>query len=308
MKIIFMGTPEFSVNILESLINEKSFDVSLVVTKKDSIGKKGKIIESPVALLAHKYGISVLKLESFKDEQEKIKNLKPDLIVTAAYGKILPEYILNIPKYGCINVHASLLPKYRGSNPIAYALKNGDKKTGVTIMYMDKGMDTGDIIEEKEIEIDDTDNLTILTNKLSNLGSNMIAGVIKKIETGENKRIKQDDGKATYTKMTEREDEHLNFNDTSHNVFNKVRSLSDNPACYVNYNCEPLKIYDGYILDKKSSKTPGTIEEVLKNGIGVSTKDNIYVITSLKPFGKKKMDARSYINGLRENIVGGHYE
>ena len=308
MKIIFMGTPEFSVKILAPLINEKDFDIELVVTKKDGTNKRGKIVESPVALLAHKYNLNVLKLESFKEEKEKIENLKPDLIVTAAYGKILPEYILSIPKYGCINVHASLLPKYRGSNPICEAIRNGDKKTGVTIMYMDKGMDTGDIIEKKEIEIEESDNLTTLTNKLSILGSSMICDVIRKIEAGTNKRAKQDNSLATYTKMITKEDEHLDFDDTSKNIFNKVRSLADDPASYVMFNDNQIKIYSGYILKENASCMPGTIVKLLKNGIAVKTKDFLYVITKLKPSGKKEMDARSYINGLKENIIGESYE
>lgn len=308
MKIIFMGTPEFSVKILAPLINEKDFDIELVVTKKDGTNKRGKIVESPVALLARKYNLNVLKLESFKEEKEKIENLKPDLIVTAAYGKILPEYILSIPKYGCINVHASLLPKYRGSNPICEAIRNGDKKTGVTIMYMDKGMDTGDIIEKKEIEIEESDNLTTLTNKLSILGSSMICDVIRKIEAGTNKRAKQDNSLATYTKMITKEDEHLDFDDTSKNIFNKVRSLADDPASYVMFNDNQIKIYSGYILKENASCMPGTIVKLLKNGIAVKTKDFLYVITKLKPSGKKEMDARSYINGLKENIIGESYE
>ncbi len=308
MKIIFMGTPEFSVKILAPLINEKDFDIELVVTKKDGTNKRGKIVESPVALLAHKYNLNVLKLESFKEEKEKIENLKPDLIVTAAYGKILPEYILSIPKYGCINVHASLLPKYRGSNPICEAIRNGDKKTGVTIMYMDKGMDTGDIIEKKEIEIEETDNLTTLTNKLSILGSSMICDVIRKIEAGTNERVMQDNSLATYTKMITKEDEHLDFDDTSKNIFNKVRSLADDPASYVMFNDNQIKIYSGYILKENASCMPGTIVKLLKNGIAVKTKDFLYVITKLKPSGKKEMDARSYINGLKENIIGESYE
>lgn len=308
MKIIFMGTPEFSVKILAPLINEKDFDIELVVTKKDGTNKRGKIVESPVALLAHKYNLNVLKLESFKEEKEKIENLKPDLIVTAAYGKILPEYILSIPKYGCINVHASLLPKYRGSNPICEAIRNGDKKTGVTIMYMDKGMDTGDIIEKKEIEIEESDNLTTLTNKLSILGSSMIYDVIRKIEAGTNERVMQDNSLATYTKMITKEDEHLDFDDTSKNIFNKVRSLADDPASYVMFNDNQIKIYSGYILKENASCMPGTIVKLLKNGIAVKTKDFLYVITKLKPSGKKEMDARSYINGLKENIIGESYE
>jgi len=308
MKIIFMGTPEFSVKILAPLINEKDFDIELVVTKKDGTNKRGKIVESPVALLARKYNLNVLKLESFKEEKEKIENLKPDLIVTAAYGKILPEYILSIPKYGCINVHASLLPKYRGSNPICEAIRNGDKKTGVTIMYMDKGMDTGDIIEKKEIEIEESDNLTTLTNKLSILGSSMICDVIRKIEAGTNERVMQDNSLATYTKMITKEDEHLDFDDTSKNIFNKVRSLADDPASYVMFNDNQIKIYSGYILKENASCMPGTIVKLLKNGIAVKTKDFLYVITKLKPSGKKEMDARSYINGLKENIIGESYE
>ena len=175
-------------------------------------------------------------------------------------------------------------------------------------MYMDKGMDTGDIIEKKEIEIEESDNLTTLTNKLSILGSSMICDVIRKIEAGTNERVMQDNSLATYTKMITKEDEHLDFDDTSKNIFNKVRSLADDPASYVMFNDNQIKIYSGYILKENASCMPGTIVKLLKNGIAVKTKDFLYVITKLKPSGKKEMDARSYINGLKENIIGESYE
>ncbi len=309
IKVLFMGTPYFSTKILESLINSQEIEVVGVVTKKDSEqGRKRILTESPVALLAKENNLKVFKIEKFKDEVENLKALNADLIVTAAYGKILPESILSIPKYASINVHASLLPKYRGASPIEASIKNGDKETGITIMYMDKGMDTGNIIKEEKVIIEETDNLTSLTKKLAELGSNMIVDNIKEIVNNKNESIKQNDEEATYTHVITREDEHLDFNNNAEVVFNKVRSLADEPGAYVKLNNEIVKIYEGYVLKEESNKKVGTIIKLLKDGIAVKTKDYLYVITKLKPQGKKVMDAKSYINGLKEDIVGDIYE
>lgn len=309
MRIVFMGTPEFSVTVLGSLYKEKDYEIVGVVSQPDKkVGRKQILTPSPVSYFALSNNLPLLRLERIKSEYEKVLELKPDIIITCAYGQIIPEEILNYPKYGCINVHASLLPKYRGGSPIEYALLNGDKLTGITIMYMDKLMDNGDIITQAELEILDSDNLETLTNKLSILGRDLLLKTLPSIFNGTNKRIKQDESKVVYAYNLKREEEHLEFNKSCFEVFNKVRALSPKVGAFVYLNKDIVKIYAGYKSQDKSSKAPGTIEKIYKDGIGVSTKDNIYVITELQVAGKKKMNAKSYLAGIHDSLVGEVYE
>lgn len=309
VRIVFMGTPEFSVPILESLINHQDYEVVLVVSQPDKkVGRKQELAPSPVSLCAEKNNIPIEKPEKIKKEYQKVLDAKPDIVITCAYGQIIPEEILNDPKYGCINVHASLLPKFRGGAPIQRAIITGEKVTGITIMYMDKLMDSGDIITQKEIPINQEDNLEILTNKLSQLGKDLLLETLPNIIKGTNKRIKQDQNKVTYAYNITPSDEHLNFDKSCKEVFNQVRGLSPTPGCFVKLNDKKIKIYDGYQTTEKSSQETGIITKLYKEGIGVSTKDYIYVITDIKPEGKKRMKAKDYLNGCKDNLVGEKYE
>lgn len=309
IRVVFMGTPEFSVPVLESLINHEEYEVVLVISQPDKrVGRKQKLTPSPVSICAKNNNISISKPEKIKEEYHEVLEAKPDIVITCAYGQIIPEEILNYPKYGCINVHASLLPKFRGGAPIQKAIITGEEKTGITIMYMDKLMDSGDIIEQEEIPIEKEDNLETLTNKLSILGKNLLIKTLPSIIKETNKRIKQDPSKVTFAYNITPSDEHLDFNKNCIEVFNQVRGLSPNPASFVKLNDKAIKIYDGYQTSEISNQEAGTITKLYKDGIGVSTKDYIYVITEIKPEGKKRMKAKDYLNGCKDNLVGEKYE
>lgn len=301
-KVIFMGTPDFAVPILETLI--KNVSVISVVSKPDAyVGRKKILTPSPIKRVALANNIPVLTPVKIKSITEDIKNLKPDLIVTCAYGNIVPKEILDIPRLGCINVHASLLPKYRGGAPIHHAIINGEAKTGITIMYMDEGMDTGDIIESKSVPILNTDNVEIMHEKLSTLGAKLLEEVLPSIINKTNKRIPQDNTLATYARVIKREDEHLDFNKTAQEIFNKVRGLNSHPLAYALIDNEEYKIIDGFI-GETTKEEPSKIVKITKNEIGVSCQDKIYYITKLKPFGKKIMSTKDYLNGInKDNLL-----
>ena len=297
-KVIFMGTPDFAVPILDVLI--KNTEVVLVVTKPDAfVGRKKVLTKSPIKVKAEAHNVPVFTPLNIKNDYEEIKKYNPDLIVTCAYGQIVPESVLNIPKLGCINVHASLLPKYRGGAPIHHAIINGETKTGITIMYMDKGMDTGDIIKMAEIPINEDDNVASMHEKLSKLGADLLTAVLPSIINKTNKRIKQDDNLATYAPIIKREMEHIDFNKTAQEVNNKVRGLNSWPLANMILNDEEVKVIEGFIGGKSNSK-PSTICDITKDAIGIMCADKIYYITKLKPFGKKIMTTRDYLNGIKK--------
>lgn len=295
-RVIFMGTPDFSVPVLEKLI--ENTNVVLVVTKKDAyVGRKKVLTESPVAICAHEHNIEVYKPNKLKEDYEYILNKKPDIIITCAYGSIVPKVVLDYPSYGCINVHASLLPKYRGASPIVASILNGEKETGITIMYMDEGIDTGNIIMSRSIEIEDNDNSLSLSNKLSLLGANLLIDTLPKIFEGENFDIPQDNEEATYVGMLKREDEHIDFNNSVENIKNQVRAFSPEPYAFINIDDTEYKISEVEIKKCDVSKI-GIIVEVNKDSFGITAKDGIVYIKRIKPSGKKEMSVRDFFNGF----------
>lgn len=304
--VIFMGTPLFSVPILENLI--KNTNVIGVVTAPDAyVGRKKILTPSPIKELAIKEGIDVFCPTKLKDDYKFIIDKNPDIIITCAYGQIVPEEVLNLPKYGCINIHASLLPKYRGASPIHHAIMNGDEKTGITLMYMAKSLDTGDIIRQDEIKIDTSDNLETLSNKLSNLGSRTIIEELPLIFEGKSNRIKQDDSKSSYVSLIRREEEHLTFNDTSKNIYNKIRAFSPSP--YVNFilDDKEYKIVEAVPIEidvKDAFVKPGIIIAETKNSFIVRTKDEGIMILKIKPIGKNIMNVSDFKNGYHDSLVG----
>ena len=226
-----MGTPEFSVPVLEMLIN--NYNVVGVVTQPDRlVGRKRILTPSPIKQLALQHDIPVATLEKVRLQYQEVLDFNPDIIVTCAYGQIIPNEILNYPKFGCINVHASLLPEYRGGAPIQRAIMNGEVKTGITIMYMNEGMDTGDIIDKEELIIGNDDNFDKVSENLSNIGASLLKDVLPNIIKGKVKRIIQDNNKATYAPIIKREDEKLDFNKTSFELHNQIRALSTVPGAY----------------------------------------------------------------------------
>lgn len=298
IKVIFMGTPEFAVPILERLI--KNTEVVLVVSQPDAcVGRKKVLTASPIKLKAQEFNIPVFQPEKIKIDYDELKKYNADLIVTCAYGQILPVEVLKIPRLGCINVHASLLPKYRGGAPIHHAIINGEKETGVTIMYMDKTMDSGDIIKQKSLSITDKDNVETLHDKLSTLGAMLLEETLPSIVNGTNERIKQDEEKVTFAPIIKREDEHLDFHKRAIDVFNQVRGLNSWPLANILLNDEEIKVVEGYIGEETRIE-PSKIVDIKKDAIGVSCSDKIYYITKLKPSGKKIMLTKDYLNGVKK--------
>lgn len=295
-RVVFMGTPDFSVPVLEKLI--ENTNVVLVVTKKDAyVGRKKVLTESPIAICAHEHNIEVYKPNKLKEDYEYILNKKPDIIITCAYGSIVPKVVLDYPSYGCINVHASLLPKYRGASPIVASILNGEKETGITIMYMDEGIDTGNIIMSRSIEIEDNDNSLSLSNKLSLLGANLLIDTLPKIFEGENFDIPQDNEEATYVGMLKREDEHIDFNNSVENIKNQVRAFAPEPYAFINIDNVEYKISEVEIKKCDVSEI-GVIVEVNKDSFGITAKDGIVYIKRIKPSGKKEMSVKDFFNGF----------
>ena len=305
MKIVFMGTPDFAVPVLEGLI--ENYEVVLVVSQPDKkVGRHQVLTNTPIKEVALKNNIEVFQPIKIKDEYKKIIDIKPDLIVTCAYGQIIPKELLDCPRLGCINVHASLLPKLRGGAPIHKAIIDGYDKTGITIMYMDVKMDNGDIISQREIEILDSYNLEDLHDKLSVIGKELLLDTMPSIINGSNERLAQDESLVTYAYNIKREEEHIDFNNTSREIFNLIRGLCPVPGANAILDDKEVKIYASIIgTNKYANKVCGEICSISKDGISVCTGDGEIIITEIKPFGKKKMDAYSYVNGIgKDNLIG----
>lgn len=300
INIVYMGSPEFSVKPLEELI--KLANVKLVITKPDAkVGRGNKIQSSPVKNLALKHNVKVLEPFKLMDVYDEIKHINPDLIITCAYGNLVPKEILEIPGKGNINIHASLLPKYRGADPITFSLLNGDDKTGITLMYMDEGMDTGDIISYHYLDVARDDNYMTLYTKLSELAASSIKEKLIDIYEGNIKRSKQDNNEATYTRKITRDDEYINFYDISENIHNKVRALY--PNAYIHIFDKEIKILKTH-YELKEETSPNKISEITKNSFGIETLDGIIYLDTIKPESKKEMDIKSYINGInKENLL-----
>ncbi len=295
LKVVFMGTPEFAIPVLNKLI--ELTNVVLVVTKTDAyVGRKKILTPSPIKVIATKNNIPVFTPNKLKEEYQTILDYKPDLIVTCAYGKILNKEILDYPKYGCLNIHASILPKYRGSSPMQYAILNGDKKTGVTLMYMDEGMDTGDIIDILECDINDDDNLENIHDKLSLLGAKILENNLDNIINNKIKRIKQNNDLATYAPKIEREMEDLSFNDNVIHVYNKIRAFSPYPLTKTIIFNEEVKIVKAHYELCKSEINKLYIN---KDSLGIGCIDGIIYIDIIKPVGKNNMNIKDYLNGKK---------
>lgn len=305
LQIVFMGTPEFAVPVLEGLI--ENYKVKAIVTQPDKVsGRDGKIVYSSIKQVGINHTILVLQPNKIKEEYQEIINLKPDIIITCAYGQIIPKELLECPRLGCINVHASLLPKLRGGAPIHKAIIDGYSKTGVTIMYMNERMDAGDIIASREIEILPTDTSSILHDKLKIMGRDLLLETLPKIINGTNDRIKQDESQVTYAFTLKREDEKINFSKTKREVVNLVRGLNAYPGAYCLFEGKILKVYGCYASENYKDGFPGQITGIYKDGFGVKVSNGEVIITSVKPEGKGIMDAKSFINGLKnkDEIIG----
>ena len=297
-----MGTPLFSVEVLDKLI--KNYNVVGVVTQPDKkIGRGGKIGITPIKQLALNNGILVLQPQKIRDEYQEIINLEPDIIITCAYGQIIPKELLDYPKYGCINVHASLLPKLRGGAPIQRAIMNGYDKTGITIMYMDVSMDSGDMIESREIDIPFDMNYKNLHDKLSKLGSELLIEVLPRIISGDINPIKQNEDEVTYGFNISKEDEKINFSNSKINIYNQIRALDGFSGAYCYLQGRRLKVWSSIITDNHySNLLDGEITKIYKKGIGVKVSDGEIILIEVQPEGKKRMNALSFANGV--DLIG----
>lgn len=309
MRIVFMGTPDFAVPILEGLIS--SYDVLLVVSQPDKkVGRHQVLTPTPVKKCALDHNISVFQPEHIRSYYQKIIDCKPDIIITCAYGQMIPTELLELPRFGCINVHASLLPKLRGGAPIHKSIINGDSKTGITIMYMEEAMDSGDIISQSETEILDTDNLESLHDRLSVMGRDLLLETLPDIFNGTNSRVEQNKNEVTYAYNIKHEEEKIDFNKKSRDIFNLIRGLSPVPGAFCYLDGQVFKVYSSRISDSKyESAKIGEIVKIYKDGIGVKTIDGEIIFTDVKPFSKKRMSAASYLNG-RDNtsLIGTLFE
>lgn len=303
-KIVFMGTPDFAVPILEGLI--ENYEVVLVVSQPDKkVGRKQILTPTPVKQKAIEHHIEVFQPEHIKQDYQKIIECNPDIIITCAYGQIIPKELLDYPEYGCINVHASILPKLRGGAPIHKAIIDGYKETGVTIMYMDVKMDSGDIITQRKTQIEEEDTLEKLHDRLSIMGKELLLDTLPSIFNKTNNRTVQNTLEVTYAYNIKRAEEHINFNLTSRQIYNLIRGLNPAPSAFCILDNEEIKVYNSRIGNSKKNAVCGKIINIYKDGIGVSTIDGEIILTEIKPFGKKKMLVRDYLNGVDKNSLLG---
>lgn len=301
-RVVFMGTPEFSVPVLEMLI--ENTNVVLVVTQPDKeVGRHHELKMTPVKECALKHGIDVFQPVKIRNEYERVLDVKPDVIITCAYGQIIPKVLLETPKYKAINVHASLLPKLRGGSPLHKCIIDGYNETGVTIMFMAEGMDDGDIITQRSVEIKDTDNVGIIHDELSVMGRDLLLETLPNIFSGNITRTKQNDDEVTFAYNITREQERIDFNKTAREVFNQIRGMYPFPVAYTTLNGEVIKICESKLGNDETGKI-GEIIKTDKEGIHVKCKDKSIIITRLKPSGKKEMSSKDYLNGKNKSLVG----
>lgn len=306
MKIIFLGTPGFSVEPLKRIVEFTKHEVIAVVCNKDKpVGRKKILTPPPVKVYAQSQGIPVFQYDKIRIEGVKdMKDLCPDIMVTCAFGQILSKEILDIPKYGVINVHASLLPKYRGASPIHYAILNGDKKTGISIMKTDEGVDTGDVMFSKEISINDNETCGELFDRLSVLGADCLIDALDKIENGEDKYFPQNNDLASYTKIFKKEDALIDWSKSAEQIRNLVRAFNPAPVAFTYLNGEPFKIFDCQVVDK--SGIPGEILNVNNEFIVACGKYSL-LLKKVQKAGGKPLDSIHFLRGnkIQEGLILG---
>lgn len=298
MKIVFMGTPDFAVPSLKKLVENK-YEIAAVFTQPDKkVGRKQVLTPPEVKKTALEYDIPIYQPQTLKsgEAEELIKGINPDIIIVIAYGKILPKQILNIPKYGCINVHASLLPKYRGAAPIQWAVLNGDKKTGVCIMQMDEGLDTGDVLNTVETEIGINETSAELFDRLSEIGASALIETLNDIESGNITPIKQM-GDSCYASMIDKSLSEIDWNKDAFEIHNKIRGLQTWPCAQTKINGKEVKIHKSVLTDIVSELKAGSVYQADKKLLVVCGDGKCIEILEIQPSGKKKMDIKSFLAG-----------
>ncbi|MDQ0337555.1 methionyl-tRNA formyltransferase [Caldalkalibacillus uzonensis] len=301
MRIVFMGTPDFAVPSLSMLI-EEGYDVAGVVTQPDRPkGRKRVLTPPPVKQVTIRHHLPVLQPKTMKESGvlQQLREWAPDLIVTAAFGQLLPTEVLQLPPMGCINVHASLLPKYRGGAPIHRAIMNGEVETGVTIMYMVEKLDAGDILTQVRVPIQDDDDVGTLHDKLSVAGAELLEQTLPRLEKGELIPIPQNEAEATFAPVIKREDERIDWSRPQQVVYNHIRGLRPFPVAFTTLNGQPLKVWKAVKTnDVKPDMAPGTIYRLAEKGIGVVCGDGGGLcLTEIQPSGKKRMTAADFLRG-----------
>ena len=305
MKVVFMGTPDFAADSLKALI-EAGHDVELVVTQPDKAQKRSSApVMSPVKELALLHGIPVFQPEKIRqsDIMERLNSIKPDVIAVVAFGQLLPKEVLEAARYGCINVHASLLPKYRGAAPIQWAVINGDEETGVVTMYMDETLDTGDVLLTQKCRLSERETGGSLFDRLSGMGAELLVRTLEGLKAGTIVPVKQT-GESSYAKKLDKSMAKLSFDNTPKTLDCLVRGLNPWPCAYTTLNGKTLKIWD-CVVDNEAPKdtVPGVVYKTDKSGIHVGCKDGGVIITELQLEGKKRMDAKSFLLGC--NVLPG---
>lgn len=301
MRIVFMGTPDFAVGSLQALCESCKHEILAVVTQPDRPkGRGNKLLQTPVKEYALAQGLTVYQPQKVKTPEfvELLHELQPELIVVAAFGQFLSKEILELPKYGCINVHASLLPKYRGAAPIQYAIIKGEKESGVTIMQMDIGMDTGAMLDKVVVPIAENTTMGELHDALREQGATLLLQVIDKIATGTAVAEPQDDAQATYATLLDRSMEHIDWSKTAQEVHNLIRGFNPAPSTFTKLpNGKSLKIWGSKMTDKSSAAAAGTVIETGKHSFFVACGEGVLEITEVQPESKKRMPAQVFLNG-----------
>ena len=306
-RIIFMGTPEISAKVLEGIISDGFNVVALIAQPDRPVGRKQILEPVPTKVVAEKYNIPVYQPLKIRKEYDFIKDLKPDVIVTLAYGQIVPQGLLDIPTYGAINLHGSLLPKYRGAAPIQYALINGDKVTGMTLMKMVKEMDAGEMYDKEEIAIEESDNMTSLFDKMGDAALRLILRALPKYLNHEYVGIPQDENHVSYCPTIKPEEEKLDLSQNKEKIIGYIRALSEVPGAYLYLDQQKVKIYKAQIVSDEVSGTIGEIIKADKNGFHLQLSNGVISLLEVQKEGKKKIDYKSFING-NQNLLGKIFE
>lgn len=298
MKILFMGTPEFAVPTLEILVNSRHNVIGVYTQPDKAVGRKQILTPPPVKTCALKYGIPVFQPVTLKDgeAESNIKALAPDIIVVVAYGKILPETILNMPKYGCVNGHASLLPRHRGASPIQWSIVSGDKTTGITTMYMAKGIDTGDMLLKCETDIGENETAGELHDRLSQMGADLMLKTIEGLEKGEIVPEKQDDSLATHAPIITKDMGYLKFDKTAEEICNLIKGFNPWPAAYFLLEGKRVKVFASQVA-AKTDKAPATVIKADGELVIACAEGSALSLTEIQPEGSKRMTARDYLIG-----------
>lgn len=309
LRVMFMGTPSFALPALQ-MLHAENYQITGVITQPDRPQGRGQVTNPPaVKILAQKFGLPVYQPNSIKEQAffELAKELNPEIIVVAAFGQILPKHILDIPRLGCLNIHPSLLPKYRGAAPINWTLIKGEAKTGVTIMMMDEGMDSGAILEQEETFVDPSENYGHLHDRLARLGAILLMKVIEQILSGTAQPHPQDSSLATFAPRLTKEIGEINWHNSVIDICNLIRGLSPSPAAYSFIEGKLLKIYAAEPKPETTDKIPGSFGESLVNGIAITASDGYVILKEVQLAGKKRMPANEFLRGYKlnsSNILG----